>query len=64
MIEHNKPSPLIIVAVESKFKQFDYDRFEITYLKQYSNVVIWDLSILSSKSFNKAIYLIHTKVMT
>jgi len=55
MIEHNKPSPLIIVAVESKFKQFDYDRFEITYLKQYSNVVIWDLSILSSKSFNKAI---------
>jgi len=55
MIEYIKSQPLIIIAVESKFKKFDYDRFEINYLKQYSNVEIWDLSFLSNNSFNKAI---------
>ncbi len=55
MIEYIKSQPLIIIAVESKFKKFDYDRFEINYLKQYSNVEIWDLSLLSINSFNKAI---------
>ncbi len=55
MIEYIKNQHLIIIAVESKFKKFDYDRFEINYLKQYSNVEIWDLSLLSNNSFNKAI---------
>ena len=55
MIEYKKSRPLIIIAVESKFKKFDYDRFEINYLKQFSNVEIWDLSFLSTDSFNKSI---------
>ena len=55
MTNKDKISKLIIVAVDSKFKKFDYDRFEIEYLKQYTNVVIWDLSLLSSIKFNKGI---------
>jgi len=55
MAKHTESLPLIIVAADFKFKPFDYDRFEIDYLKQYSDVVIWDLSYLSSKSFHKAI---------
>lgn len=55
MTNKDKISKLIIVAVDSKFKQFDYNRFEIEYLKQYTNVVIWDLSFLSSTKFNKGI---------
>jgi len=54
MAKHSKSIPLIIVAVDFKFKEFDYKRFEIDYLKRYSDVVIWDLSYLSSKSFYKA----------
>ena len=55
MTNKDNISKLIIVAVDSKFKQFDYDRFEIEYLKQYTNVEIWDLSLLSSIKFNKGI---------
>ena len=55
MAKHNESLPLIIVASDFKFKQFDYDRFEIEYIKQYSNLVIWDVSLLSSKSYHKSI---------
>ena len=53
MAKHSKSVPLIIVAVDFKFKAFDYERFEIDFLKRYSDVVIWDLSYLSSRSFHK-----------
>jgi len=46
---------LIIVLVDFKFKNFDYERFEIDYLKKYSEVVILDLSRLSSKSYFQSI---------
>ena len=51
MAEHTESLPLIIVASDFKFKQFDYDRFEIGYIKQYSELVIWDLSFLCFKTF-------------
>lgn len=50
-----KNSPLILVATETKFKKSDYNRYEIAFLKKYSNIEIWDISPLSSKSFHKNI---------
>lgn len=55
MAKHTKLIPLIIVACDYKFKKFDYNRFELDYLKKYSPLEIWDLSNLSHKSFNDAI---------
>lgn len=48
-------SNLLILAVDNKFKSFDYDRFEISYLKKYLNIVIWDISLISNSYFNKKI---------
>ena len=51
MYKHSELTPLIIVAVDSKFKYFDYQRFEIDYLKKYCNIKILDLGELYSKSY-------------
>ena len=55
MIENSESNTLIVVAVDFKFKQFDYDRFEIEYLKQYADIIILDISYLSSRSYHMSI---------
>ena len=40
MAKHSKSVSLIIVAVDFKFKAFDYERFEIDFLKRYFDVII------------------------
>jgi hypothetical protein len=55
MIGHPEIDPLIVVAVDFKFKQFDFDRFELGYFKNYCQVNILDLSSLASYSFRSAI---------
>ncbi len=58
-MKNTKSLPLTIVATSTKFTTFYYDRLEIDYIKKYSNVLIWDLSFLSSKSFYKSISAAH-----
>jgi len=43
MAKHSKSVSLIIVAVDFKFKAFDYERFEIDFLKRYFDVIILDI---------------------
>jgi len=44
---------LIIIAVGSKFKVFDYYRFEVEQLKKYSDVIIFDVSHLAAPSYSE-----------